>query len=194
MARKLTEITADLVNATRFWSKVDCVSTDPEKCWVWCGAKNPAGYGIIELKTAAGRRPLLAHRVAYTLSLGPIPCGLFVLHSCNNPACCNPAHLRPGTAAENSADTARSGAYERPLKRGQTHPASKFTIDEINTAKTMLYGDKMSQKEIAKMLGCSRQTVARWRGRRGRPSRRLTTEQASEIRQVLSSAPRGQKL
>jgi len=50
-----------------------------------------------------------AHRVAYELVNGPIPNGMFVLHSCDNPKCVNHHHLSIGTCAENQRDMQRKG-------------------------------------------------------------------------------------
>lgn len=47
---------------------------------------------------------VLAHRVAYQALVGPIPAGMTVDHTCHNRICCNPAHLRLLTNAENARD------------------------------------------------------------------------------------------
>ncbi len=49
---------------------------------------------------------VLAHRYAYEQVIGPIPDGLFVLHSCDNPPCVNAYHMFLGGHAENAADKA----------------------------------------------------------------------------------------
>lgn len=72
---------------------------------MWTGGLSPSGYGRIKV---AGKY-LRVHRVAYELFVGPIPAGLIVMHTCDNPPCCNPAHLKPGTNAENSADMVAKG-------------------------------------------------------------------------------------
>jgi len=89
-----------------FWGYVD--KTDA--CWLWEGTHNRQGYGVYH----DGKKPWLAHRYAYTMTSGPIPAGLVLLHSCDNPSCVNPAHLTPGTQAENMADMRTKG---RRVKR-----------------------------------------------------------------------------
>lgn len=99
----------------RFWDKVD-QSGGPDACWPWMGARNkphttrrgtefPGDHGRVRL---AGQL-MLAHRVAYELEKGPIPDGEKVLHSCDNPPCCNPAHLSTGTQSQNLAEAYARG-------------------------------------------------------------------------------------
>ena len=87
--------------AERFWPKVD--KSDPSGCWIWTAARNPvSGYGQVG---AGGRYGgmLLAHRVAYELTVGPIPDGMTLDHVCNRRECVNPAHLDPCTTQVNTA-------------------------------------------------------------------------------------------
>lgn len=78
----------------------------PNGCWEYVGFRNPKGYGMIPYK----QRHEFVHRLVYALLVGPIPRGrksklqsLELDHFiCNNPPCCNPAHLRLVTPKENN--------------------------------------------------------------------------------------------
>jgi hypothetical protein len=78
--------------ADRLWSQV--AVGDPDECWPWIGKAEKAGYGAIRLDQSLLLR---AHRVAYESEVGPIPEGHHLHHVCENPSCCNPAHLEPLT-------------------------------------------------------------------------------------------------
>lgn len=79
--------------ANRFWPKVDKAGD----CWLWTGVRNPKGYGRFHL----GGRLLMAHRIAYELTVGPIPEGMQLDHLCRTRACVRPDHLEPVTQRVN---------------------------------------------------------------------------------------------
>lgn len=96
----------------RFWPKVE----KGDGCWNWTGTRKPAGYGAIhEYDSTRKRKTRYAHRVAWEIARGPIPDGLSVLHSCDNPRCVNPDHLFLGDDAANALDKAIKGRAARKL-------------------------------------------------------------------------------
>lgn len=110
----------------RYWAKVD--KRSPNECWPWTAGTNRLGYGRISVEGDGYG----ATHVALALDGRPRPGRLLALHSCDNPPCQNPHHLRWGTNADNMRDRndrgrtakgARSGAYTMPHRtpRGDRH-------------------------------------------------------------------------
>lgn len=81
--------------------------SSPSGCWIWTGY-TVKGYGFCSF---GGRRMVAAHRVMYEVHKGPIPKGLFVCHTCDEPRCVNPAHMFLGDDQANTDDKVAKGRH-----------------------------------------------------------------------------------
>jgi len=100
---------------TRFTAGV----TQTEGCWLWNRSLDGKGYGQLMIDGKIRR----AHRVAYYLAHGDIPEGMVILHTCDTPRCCNPAHLKLGTQIENLVDMRQKGRHAH----GETNGSAILT-------------------------------------------------------------------
>jgi len=109
-------------------------------CWLWIGTKNTQGYGDFR----CNKKRYGSHRFSYIVYKGEIPKGIFVLHSCDNPACVNPDHLWLGTAKDNSIDM-----YSK-----NRHPFTeeiKLKISLLKKNNKNMLGKKHSEEKKKKM-------------------------------------------
>lgn len=83
-------------------------------CLEWIGTRAIDGYGRAFIN---GRR-WNTHRLSWTLHRGPIPAGLVVRHTCDNPSCVRIEHLRLGTQQDNIRDRDRKGRGKVPVRSG----------------------------------------------------------------------------
>lgn len=126
----------------RFWKKVGCGSDS--ECWEW-KASTRRGYGLFW----NGERTVNAHRFAYLLDRGE-EAEDFVLHDCDNPLCCNPAHLHDGDASQNTNEWySRQNASEHFF--GESNPNATLTEPEVKEIKHRLGDD--TQAELAEEFG-----------------------------------------
>jgi hypothetical protein len=95
----------------------------------------------------------------------PIPVGMFILHSCDNPSCCNPEHLSVGTPKDNTQDMMNKGRYKLPINAfkkghgaGESNIKSKLTKEDVEfiRAYPTHYG---SQMELVLRFGVTRDTI-----------------------------------
>lgn len=111
----------------RFWSQVDR-SGGPDACWPWTGTRVRRGYGQFNVRRA--RIP--AHRYAYDLAHPDAPLGaLLACHHCDNPPCCNAAHLFAGDSSANQLDAAEKRRHRNARK---THCAMGHEYTSLNVA------------------------------------------------------------
>lgn len=161
--------------AARFWARVDRSGA----CWPWMGARQSRGYG----ETWNGR-VMLAHRVAFELTNGPIPDDLHICHTCDNPPCCNPSHLFAGTRSDNMQDMLSKGrgikagqhargdrngrrthperyANVRPAPMpGERNPKAKLTAEQVLEIRRLRSSGGVTQAELSRRYGVSQAKIS----------------------------------
>lgn len=113
-----------------------------DECWPWRWARTLPGYGNVALRRLG--RNIGAHVAAYALAFGCRPDGAVIMHSCDNPPCCNPQHLYAVTQAENLQDAVRKSRLYcttgRPFRRlgkpvlapdGRSWPSTLKAAEEL---------------------------------------------------------------
>lgn len=127
------------------------------ECLEYTGARDKDGYGIYSL----GKRNPRAHRVAYVESFGPIPAGVMVRHTCDNPPCINPRHLMLGTGIDNSRDMVLRG---RSL-RGDRNPMARLSVDQVLAIVTRIESGALNT-ELSAEYDVGASTISRIRHRK----------------------------
>lgn len=143
---------SDHTSRDSFWSRVRV--GDKSECWEWARSVNKYGYGDIQHWT--GHR--CAHRVAAHLAFGGLGRGVVVRHKCDNPRCCNPAHLIIGTHADNVADRV---ARDRSAK-GSANGRAILVEQQVRE----ILGSDLSHRALADSYGVSAETIRAIRRRR----------------------------
>jgi len=115
----------------------------PEGCWLWTGSLSN-GYGNINLHG----KTVKVHRLAYRTWVGELKDEEDILHSCDNPACFRPKHLRIGDDAENALDK---------VTRGR-HPGVKLTVSDVVDIRWVI-GIGAVQRKVAKEYGVSASVI-----------------------------------
>ena len=148
---------------TSFWARVDKAGSG---CWEWQGSKTSAGYGNLAWH---GER-VQAHRVAYFLAFGGIRLATmfrhegraktykrFVLHKCDNRACCRPDHLFLGSMRTNLLDAYAKGRKTQPKSK---HVNAKLTEQQVHEIRMEYVSQGVSQVALAARYRVSQRAIS----------------------------------
>lgn len=125
----------------RFWSKVD--RRGPGECWLWIGNQQSQHYGQFWLRG----ENVLAHRVAYEISRGPLSRSWIVTHPvCHTKLCVNPAHLGTASGEDRAA-------------HGERHSNARLTNADILEIRNLYANTNMFVKAIGAQFGVTHQAV-----------------------------------
>lgn len=144
------------VSAAEWWEKLaadpilgprwDRVNSHRNGCWfLQMAPSNQSGH--ILLSEPGGAR-VYAHRRAYEVAFGAIPKRKVVRHSCDDPACVNPAHLLVGSQIANLADC---------VARGRRNAFGRQRLQDCDAADVRArFAAGQRQKDIAAAYGVSK--------------------------------------
>lgn len=139
----------------RFLGKVNC----SDDCWEWMDSLYWSGYG----RFWYNGKTRLAHRVSYSLFVGKVPEGVYVLHKCDNRKCVNPEHLFLGTLSDNMQDMVSKGRSYNGVRDGENNPNCKLTNKQIEQIRQ----SDRKHKELADEYNVHAATISRIKRRAG---------------------------
>ena len=151
--------------AMDFWSHIDMTGN----CWIWLAGKDGEGYGVVSVNN----KQVKAHRFAYQSAFGPLTADKpFVLHSCDNPSCVNPAHLFAGTNKDNMDDMNRKGRHARQfgdqnparmhperMPRGEGHGNTKLSDVQVRAIRSSYALGAITLRELGRQYNVSFQCI-----------------------------------
>ena len=134
----------------RFFQKVEKTNG----CWLWRGKKLSKGYGRFNLSRTG--KDVLAHRYSYKFFKKEDPKNLQVMHTCDNPSCVNPEHLKLGTNNDNVQDMVNKNRN----RKGWNHHLRKFNEKQSREIINLI-NEGWTQKQIADKMMCSQSCIAK---------------------------------
>jgi hypothetical protein len=128
-------------------------------CWPFVTSSKSGWYGRLHWP-GRGTGYVYAHRLAFELFHGVIPGEKDVLHSCDNPPCCNPAHLHLGDATNNAREMVDRNRWSNGIRpRGEANSKARLTNDKVVQIRA-LAASNMSYRKIATEFSICPATVA----------------------------------
>jgi hypothetical protein len=145
----------------KLWAKVE--RRGLSECWPWAGALRVRNfkYGKMTVKLGGITFDFVASRLIFASIHGFLPTKLLVCHTCDNPQCCNPAHLFLGTERDNSDDMIKKGRSVH--LRGENNSNAKLTETMVRYIRSN--PDRLTLPKLAQKFGVSLALIEKVRQR-----------------------------
>lgn len=132
----------------------------PSTCWLWTASVSDKGIPYF----AVGGKKYVAYRLVYWLMHPEWDISNkreFILHTCvdahgkavDNPLCCNPNHMRPGTHEQNMIDMMLRG------RKGLTEDALRAVLDTADQFPEFTHSQIAARVSHLHRIPVARQTV-----------------------------------
>ena len=135
-------------NLKEFFMEIGCFTASDRK-------PDRNGYCVMTKK----KKTVLIHRLLYHVFFQESIDGKIIRHTCDNPGCINPFHLKSGTHADNVQD--RVGRKRSAI--GENHGRHKLTEVQVREIK---HNIGVSGKEYARRFGVDKMVIYRIRNGR----------------------------
>lgn len=145
----------------KFWESIDKegpihpYDASLGRCHIWTGNTDSDGYGRFGL--GRRNRSMKAHRYVYIDHFGPIPDETpIIMHSCDNPPCCNWRHLTAGTTSDNMRDKVLRNRHPKGSLAGR----ARLYDDQVVEIRSLYKAGGVTQKELSQKFGVSRSNIS----------------------------------
>jgi hypothetical protein len=137
------------------------ISRTDAPCLPWTGfCSKKTGHG--QQWDPAQKKVRGAHVMAWEEANGmPVPDGMLVRHTCDNPPCRESTHLLLGTHADNFADmmARHPERHYVPRLTNEAHGRHKLTDEQVAQIRAAYTGVRGQKAELARMYGVSKTWV-----------------------------------
>lgn len=128
-------------------------------CWVWQGNKDRYGYG----KCRFNKRYGIPHRVIFQYKEGiALHRTQLVLHTCDNPPCCNWNHLYVGDNKQNSDDRMKRGRHNSGYRpKGTEQAQSVLNEQSVRQIRRLYHSGSWTINDLHRVFNVGRSVIQR---------------------------------
>lgn len=120
-------------------------------CWIYTGGHDGYGYGFMCRNRT--------HVISFECFKGNVPIGMYVCHSCDEPACFNPDHLYLGTHYDNIQDMWKSGRGVMPDRVGSNNGAAWLNEKLVVEIRELYATGDYTQTELGRKYSVDNTTI-----------------------------------